>query len=268
MSEPNFLQKIVSRTLQLIALRKKETPLSVLQATVATAREPLDFALALQGPGIKLIAEVKRASPSKGVLHPHLDAGELARSYARGGAAALSVLTEPIFFQGSYHDLTQAKTATGLPVLCKDFILENYQVYEARAYGADAILLIAALHETSDLRSLLTLAGTLGMSILTEVHNEQEVDRALDAGASLIGINNRNLEDFTVDLNTTLQLRSRIPPKIPVVSESGIQTPEDLALLRSVGINAVLIGEALVTSVDPASKIREMLVKLDDTQSP
>lgn len=267
MSETNILQKVISSTLQRVALRQKETPLKALQTTLSTIKEPRDFALALQGPGIQLIAEIKRASPSKGPLHPNLDASELARSYARGGAAALSVLTEPVFFQGSHQDLAQAKIAGGLPVLCKDFILEAYQVYEARTYGADAVLLLAALHGASTLRSLLTLAHSLGMSALIEVHNEQEVERAMAAGASLIGINNRNLEDFSVDLNTTLRLKPCIPPEIPVVSESGIHTPEDLGLLQSSGIRAVLIGEALVTSADPEGKIRELLSKREGQSS-
>ncbi len=259
MSEANILQKITSSTLQRVALRQKETPLKALQTTLSTTEKPLDFALALQGPGIQLIAEIKRASPSKGPLHLNLDASELARRYARGGAAALSVLTEPIYFQGSHQDLAQAKIAGGLPVLCKDFIIEAYQIYEARTYGADAVLLLAALHGVSALQSLLTVAHSLGMSALTEVHNEEEIKKTLAAGARLIGINNRNLDDFSVDLNTTLRLKPYIPPEIPVVSESGIHTPEDLIQLQSAGVRAVLIGEALVTSSDPEGKIRELL---------
>ncbi|MDP2744384.1 MAG: indole-3-glycerol phosphate synthase TrpC [Dehalococcoidia bacterium] len=259
MSETNVLQKIASSTRQRVDRLKKETPLGNLKARVASAEKPLDFALALQGSGIKLIAEIKRASPSKGPLNPDLDARELAGSYARGGAAAISVVTEPTFFKGNIQDMTKAKTAAGLPVLRKDFLLEEYQVYESRAYGADAVLLIAALHEVPALRSLMVLARDLGMSILTEVHNKQEVEKALAAGATLIGINNRNLEDFSVDLNTTLRLKALIPPEIPVVSESGILTPRDLALLQSAGVKAVLIGEALVTSPDPERKVRELL---------
>ncbi|MBM2832648.1 MAG: Indole-3-glycerol phosphate synthase [Dehalococcoidia bacterium] len=261
MSETNVLQKIASSTRQRVDRLKKETPLGNLKARVAGAEKPLDFALALQGPGIKLIAEIKRASPSKGPLNPDLDARELAGSYARGGAAAISVVTEPTFFKGNIQDMAKAKAAAGLPVLRKDFLLEEYQVYESRAYGADAVLLIAALHEVPALRSLMVLARDLGMSILTEVHNKQEVEKALAAGATLIGINNRNLEDFSIDLNTTLRLKALIPPEIPVVSESGILTPRDLALLQSAGVKAVLIGEALVTSPDPERKVRELLGK-------
>lgn len=264
MSETNILQKIASSTRQRVDRLKKETPLGNLKAKAAGAEKSLDFALALQGPGIKLIAEIKRASPSKGPLNPDLDARELADSYARGGAAAISVVTEPTFFKGDIRDVARAKTA-GLPVLRKDFILEEYQVYESRAYGADAVLLIAALHEVPALRSLMVLARDLGMSILTEVHNKQEVEKTLAAGATLIGINNRNLEDFSVDLNTTLRLKALIPLEIPVVSESGILTPRDLAMLQSAGVKAVLIGEALVTSDDPESKARELLGKTGAT---
>jgi indole-3-glycerol phosphate synthase len=259
MSETNILQKVASSTRQRVDRLKKETPLGNLKARVASAEKPLDFALALQGPGLKLIAEIKRASPSKGPLNPDLDARELAWSYARGGASAISVVTEPTFFKGNIHDMATAKTAAGLPVLRKDFLLDEYQVYESRAHGADAVLLIAALHEVPALRSLMVLARDLGMSILTEVHNKQEVEKALAAGATLIGINNRNLEDFSVDLNTTLRLKALVPPEIPVVSESGILIPRDLALLRSAGVKAVLIGEALVTSPDPESRVRELL---------
>lgn len=267
MTKSNFLQEIVSQTARRIAQKKKETPPNTVQAAAIATKKPLDFALALNGPDIKLIAEIKRASPSKGLLYSHPDIDHIAISYSRGGAAAISVLTEPSFFQGSYQDLIKTKAITGLPVLCKDFILEDYQVFESRVYGADAILLIAAIHETKYLRSLLTLANNLGLSVLTEVHNEREVQRALDAGASLIGINNRNLEDFSVDLNTTLRLRHRIPAEIPVVSESGIHFREDVVLLRSSGVQAVLIGETLITSDDPVRKIEELLGKAEIKQS-
>lgn len=206
-----------------------------------------------------LIAEIKRASPSRGWLRPDLDPAALAQAYAQSGAAAISVLTEPAFFRGSLADLASVRGAVELPVLCKDFILDPYQVYEARAWGADAILLIVAALGLPELKALLELARGLGMSALVEVHQAEEVERALAAGASLIGINNRNLVDFGVDLNTSLRLRPLIPPDIPVVSESGIRTAQDVQHLKAAGVNAILVGEALVTSPDPGAKIKELL---------
>jgi indole-3-glycerol phosphate synthase len=183
----------------------------------------------------------------------------MARLYARAGAHAVSILTEPDFFQGSLEDLKAAREAMNLPLLRKDFILEPYQVYEARVFGADAILLIVAILPPKKLRQLLALSQELGMDALVEVHQEVEVKTALKANARVIGINNRNLKDFSVDLKTTLRLRPLIPPEVMVVSESGIHSHADVELLRQVRVDAVLIGEALVTSPDPLSKIRELL---------
>ncbi|MDO8635283.1 MAG: indole-3-glycerol phosphate synthase TrpC, partial [Dehalococcoidia bacterium] len=214
-----------------------------------------------------IIAEIKRASPSKGPLNPNLDVAQLAKAYKRGGAVAISVLTEPTFFKGSFADLETARKASGLPVLRKDFILEPVQVYEARSHGADAVLLIVAITSvgasrqvgTVPLRGLRELAASLGMAALVEVHNELEMQQALESGATLIGINNRNLVDFTVDINTTFKLRTLIPQGVTVVSESGISTPAHIARLRDAGVNAVLIGEALVTSKDPEQRLRGLL---------
>ena len=253
------LDRIVRDTRHRLEERKRRKSLAELEREVKGAEFARDFRDALQGEGISLIAEVKRASPSQGSFRPDLYVTALVRSYARGGAAAISVLTEPNFFQGGLDDLSTARRAVGLPLLCKDFILDSYQVYEARAFGADAVLLIAAILSASELTVLLEAARSLGMAALVEVHNEPEVKKALAAGANLIGINNRNLADFSIDLGTTVKLYPLIPSDMVVVSESGIHSHEDILSLQQAGANAVLIGEALVTSPDPSAKIQELL---------
>jgi indole-3-glycerol phosphate synthase len=220
---------------------------------------PRDFAGALSGQGISLIAEVKRASPSKGPLRPDLDASSLALTYRESGAAAISVLTEPDYFQGGFADLEAARASSELPVLCKDFIIDRYQVWEARAHGADAVLLIAAVLSQQELLDLQETARSLGMAALVEVHNQGELEKALDCRPGIIGINNRNLADFSVDLGTTTSLRPLVPPGIPVVSESGIHTRDDVIALQKAGVQAILVGEALVTAADPAARIGELL---------
>lgn len=255
-----FLEEIARATFQSLPDRKKALPLAELKRQIKELPPPLDLERALKARDFGLIAEIKRASPSKGQLNPHLDAPSLARLYSSAGAAAISVLTEPLFFQGSFADLAAARQAVSLPLLCKDFIVDSYQVYEARAYGADALLLIVALLPPKKLKSLLNLTHNLGMSALVEVHTAEEVARALGAGARLIGINNRNLKDFRVNLKTTLELMPLLPPNIPVVSESGIHSPEDVLLLRRAGVRAILVGEELVTSPDPAARLKELLM--------
>ncbi len=254
-----MLDNIVTHTRRRIEASQGRLPLPELKNRIGRADPPRHFQKALKAAGFGLIAEVKRASPSKGRLRPNLDAAEMARLYARAGANAVSILTEPDFFQGSLEDLKAAREAMNLPLLRKDFILEPYQVYEARVCGADAILLIVAILTPEKLSQLLSLSQELGMDTLVEVHQEAEVDTALKAKASIIGINNRNLTDFSIDLKTTLNLRPLIPPEVLVVSESGIHSHADLELLRQAGVNAVLIGEALVTSADPLAKIKELL---------
>ncbi len=253
-----MIDQIVADVRQQLARRKQQKPLGELKRSVGKYGAPRDFQGAVRGEGIKLIAEIKRASPSKGWLCPDLDVATLARSYARGGAAAISVLTEPTFFKGSLTDLATARQATHLPLLCKDFVLDPYQVYEARACGADAVLLIAALLSLSELSALMEIAHSLGMAALVEVHSEPEAEKALEARANPIGINNRHLADFSVDLGTTLRLRPLIPPDVTVVSESGIKSYADVIALKNAGVNAVLVGEALVSSPDPEVKIKEL----------
>lgn len=254
-----ILDQIVIDTRYRLEERKQQRTLAELERLVSRVEAPRNFQNALQGEEIALIAEIKRASPSKGRLCPDLNVAALVHSYVHGGAAAISVLSEPNFFQGSFADLSIAHKAADLPLLCKDFILDPYQVYEARTYGADAVLLIAAILSPPELTTLINVAQSLGMAALVEVHHQQEVEAALAAGASLIGINNRNLADFSIDLTTTLKLRPLIPSDIVVVSESGINSRADVLSLQKVGVNALLVGEALVTAPDPSAKIQELL---------
>jgi indole-3-glycerol phosphate synthase len=255
-----FLDKIVAQKRKELQKRQKAVPLSALNDAIAHRPAPLDLAKALSGEGTSLIAEIKRASPSKGDLNVNLDAVALAKTYVNNGVAAISVLTEKNYFKGSGQDLEAVKLALPhVPVLRKDFILEPYQVLEARAWGADAILLIAAILDDSVLKNLIVVSHKLSMQCLIEVHNEAELERALKGDAQLIGINNRNLQTLVVDIEVTKRLRPLIPPGRIVVSESGIKGREDIEKLRAWGVDAVLIGEALVTASDIPAKIKELL---------
>jgi len=209
--------------------------------------------------GVSIIAEAKKASPSKGLLCPDFDPAAIARDYQEAGASAMSVLTDEEFFQGSLEYLFQARAATSLPVIRKDFIVDHIQVEEAAVWGADAILLIVAILDQVLLGELLDHAHSTGMDVLVEVHDEKEAERAVSAGSNLIGINNRNLKDFSVSLDTTLRVRRTIPADLPVVSESGIRTRKDIEMLASNNICAVLIGESLVTAEDRKAKLRQLL---------
>ena len=235
-------------------------PLSLLKRHVVPKDAPIDLARSLSGDSIRLIAEVKQASPSRGVLCPNFDPVALARTYAQGGAAAISVLTETKYFQGSINDLAAIREEVELPLLRKDFIFDPYQVYESYAYGADALLLIAATLSQEQLEEFLALSRSLGLSCLVEVHDENEVEMALRSGAEIIGINNRDLNTFTVDINTTQRLRSLIPPEKIVVSESGIDSRTDVEKLKGWGVNAALVGEALVTASDIPARMREFIL--------
>jgi indole-3-glycerol phosphate synthase len=213
-------------------------------------------ALTAQPPAI--IAEVKKASPSKGVFLENYDPASIARTYAEGGAAALSVLTDRDYFQGSFDHLETARAAVALPVLRKDFTIDKLHVIEAAAHGADAILLIAALLDTPEMRDLREFAATFGMDALVEVHNDAELDAAIASGASIIGVNNRNLHTFEVTLDTSLRLAPRIPSHAVRVAESGIHSQADVARLRDAGFQAFLVGEHLMKSPDPAAALREL----------
>jgi indole-3-glycerol phosphate synthase len=254
-----ILDEIVASTKKLIAERKSRTPIAEIKRAAAERSLPRDFAAALRGQNIKLIAEVKRASPSKGMLASNLDAASLARTYEKSDAAAISVLTESEYFRGSLADLEAVRAAVNLPTLRKDFIVDPYQIYEARACGADAVLLIVAILSPDELRNLLQTVHSLGMKALVEVHSRQELEPAMVLDPEVIGINNRNLADFSVKLETTLELHCLIPKGKVIVSESGIHTRNDVKKLESAGVNAILVGEALVSSADSAAKIRELL---------
>ena len=255
-----MLNKIIAEKREEVEQRKRDVPLSSLKERLARRKVPLDFALALSGGDTRLIAEVKRASPSRGLLCPNFNPVELAKTYAQGGAAAISVLTEANYFQGSLEHLAAIRKEVGLPLLRKDFIFDRYQIYESGAYGADALLLIVAILSQEQLEELLSLSHSLGLSCLVEVHNEAEVERALVSGAKIIGINNRDLNTFEVDINTTHRLRPLVTGERIVVSESGIRSREDVERLKEWGVNAVLVGEALVTAGDTPTMIRELIL--------
>ena len=256
---PNILDDIVAAKRQELALQKEAVPLVALQKQAAEQLRPLNLSGALMGGGIRLIAEVKKASPSRGLLCPDFDPVRLAGTYAANGAAAISVLTDPRF-QGELGHLTLVKTSGAslrAPVLRKDFLFDPYQVYEARAAGADALLLIAAILSSQQLQDLLSLSQELWMQCLVEVHDEDELQMALDSGAEIIGINNRDLRTFTTDLAVTERLAPLVPRGKVIVSESGIGSREHLQRLRPARVNAVLVGESLVTAADVAEKVRE-----------
>jgi indole-3-glycerol phosphate synthase len=242
--------------------RMRDLPMEALQARAATAPPPRDLVAALRSaPGVALIAEVKRASPSKGVLRPDFDPIELAVTYAANGAAAISVLTDEPFFQGNIKYLAQIRSLfhSYPPLLGKDFIIHPYQVYEARAAGADGLLLIAAVLSDSALAELLALTRALGMVALVEVHSRDELLRVLPLSPRLVGANNRDLRDFSVDLNTCLALRPLVPAGVCFVAESGIHTRADVARLAAADVDAMLVGEALVVAPDVAAKVRELV---------
>jgi len=263
---------------QEVAARRRAVPLELLETAAkryqhhlsAVRQDPRserpvrNFAAALCAPGVSLIAEAKRASPSKGLLCADYRPAEMATSYAANGAAAISVLTDEEYFQGRLADLRGVRAAldvAGLarPVLRKDFVFDVYQVFESRAAGADALLLIVAVLSDEQLSTLLSLTCSLGMTALVEVHDESQTGRALRAGARVVGINNRNLRDFSVDLGTFARLRRLLPRDAVAVAESGIRTGEDVRHLGRMGADAVLIGEAIVTAADIPSKVRELV---------
>jgi indole-3-glycerol phosphate synthase len=251
------LDEIVARTRHDLEQRKRELPMVELQShggALAAGR----FREALAGPEIAVIAEFKRRSPSAGRLREQPDLREIVRAYERGGAAALSILTEGPHFEGSLDDLRQARAACALPLLRKDFILDPYQLHEAAAVGADAVLLIVAALDRHTLSTLHAAAAALGLDALVEVHDRAELEIALDVGTRLIGINNRDLRDFSVDVRRTSLLLAEIPAGVAVVSESGIASAEQLRSLQEEGVKAVLVGEALMRADDPAEALREL----------
>jgi indole-3-glycerol phosphate synthase len=255
-----ILDEIVRDKRDELARRRVERPTADLARACRALGIPRDLEPRLRpSPGrVAVIAEVKKASPSRGVLAGSLDPASVARAYEAGGAAAISVLTDEKYFRGTLDDLVAVRAEVGVPLLRKDFTIDEYQVLEARAAGADAVLLIVAILEDAALTDLLAAAKGLGLTALVEVHTAAEVDRALGAGARVIGINNRDLKTFQTRIDTTLDLAPRIPPGPVVVSESGFFTAADVRRVIAVGVRAVLVGEALVRAADPAAKLREL----------
>jgi indole-3-glycerol phosphate synthase len=252
----SFLSRIVSHKRQEIARAKQHLPFAELEQRARTQAAPRDFRRALTGgKNIAVIAEMKKASPSAGVLRENFDPERLAKSYSENGAAALSILTDAEFFHGHLEHLRQARAACALPILRKDFLLEPYQVIEARVCGADAILLIVAILDRSQLFELLSVAGELGMQALVETHNEAEIDRALLAGADIIGINNRDLQTFEVALETTERLAKLIPRSCVRVAESGITSRQDVERMAACRIDAILVGSHLMRQLDPGKAL-------------
>jgi indole-3-glycerol phosphate synthase len=263
MSAPDLLQTIVAGTERLLSVRRERESLAALERRAAGATPRASrFEAELSAAGrVNVIAECKRRSPSRGVLAAEYDPVGIARQYASGGAAAISVLTEPTFFDGALEHLTAVRAAVDVPLLRKDFIVDEYQLFEARAAGADAILLIVAALEQKRLVRLQRRAWDLGLAALVEVHDDDELGRAVDAGARLIGVNNRNLRTLTVDVDASYRLAAKMPAGTTAVSESGLQTRIDLQRLSAAGYRAFLIGERFMTDSDPAAAICALIGK-------
>ena len=254
-----FLESVVERTQADLARRKRATPAADLEARLGPRRRGRPFSEALIDEGISLIAEMKRASPSRGPIRPGASVAEIVGAYQTAGARAVSVLTEPAHFGGSIDDLAEARAACDLPLLRKDFLIDPYQVLEARAAGADAVLLIVAALGPERLAEMMGAASDLGMDSLVEVHDEDEVEAAVEAGAELLGINNRDLHSLEIDLGTTFRLLADVPAGTVVVAESGITARGHVAELEDAGVDAILVGEALMRADDPSLAIRELL---------
>ncbi|HYI14591.1 MAG TPA: indole-3-glycerol phosphate synthase TrpC [Thermomicrobiales bacterium] len=257
-----YLNRILENTATELQQRKALIPLANVWAAADAASTPLSFTATLRQTGVAIIAEVKRASPSKGEIAPNIIAADVAREYIAGGASAISVLTDRTFFQGTIEDLKAVAAlgrASATPVLRKDFMIDAYQIAEAKAAGAAAVLLIVAALERSLLAELHDAARGYGLDALVEVHDEAELEIALGIGASLIGVNNRDLRSFNVDLATSERLAAEVPDGITLVGESGIRTRDDVERLRQAGVHAVLVGETLMRAPDRAAAVRELL---------
>lgn len=255
-----ILEEIAAKTIERIEAEKRRLPLGELQAAVRDMESNTGFPFekAMTKPGMSFICEVKKASPSKGVIAEHFPYMEIGREYERAGADAMSILTEPFYFQGSNEYLSAIRKEVSIPLLRKDFTVDEYMLYEAKQIGADAVLLICAILSQTQLEEYAGIARELGLSALVEAHDEQEIQMALKAGAKIIGVNNRNLKDFTVDISNSIRLRELVPKEILFVSESGMKTRDDIARLEENGTNAVLIGETFMRSDDKAGMLREL----------
>jgi indole-3-glycerol phosphate synthase len=257
---PDVLGAIVGATRRIVEIRREQVAASELERRAAGARAHAGFAEALRGgSGPRIIAECKRRSPSRGVLRASYDPAAIAARYELAGAAAVSVLTEPTFFDGAPEHLTAVRRAVRLPVLRKDFIVDEYQLLEARAWGADAVLLIVAALSDAELRTLARRAAAMRLDVLVEVHDRAELDRALEAGARLVGVNNRNLRTLGVDRDASVRLIEHVPHDVVAVAESGLQSRTDIDRLGSLGYRAFLVGERLMTMPDPGAALRELV---------
>jgi indole-3-glycerol phosphate synthase len=259
MGPPDILKRIVEHKRDELAAHRAAEPLVVVRARALDAAPTRDFRAAVRADGdVRLIAEIKKASPSKGVIRADFDHRAVAREYAAAGVDAISVLTDEHFFQGSLSYIADVRALAEAPVLRKDFTLDAYHVWQARAAGADAILLIVAILTDQELREFSGLAADLGMGCLVETHDAEEMSRAYDLGAEVVGINNRDLRTFTTSLDTTFALQDLAPPGATLVSESGIHTAADVGRLRQGGVDAMLVGESLMASDSIADKVREL----------
>jgi indole-3-glycerol phosphate synthase len=256
---PDLLKAIVAATRARVAVQRDRVPPRILEQAIASATPTRGFRRKLAAPGRNVIAECKRRSPSRGVLRPAYDPVAIASSYEQGGAAAISVLTEPSFFDGALSHLETVRRAVALPLLRKDFMVDPYQLLEARAAGADAVLLIVAALDAETLGTLVREARGLDLDVLVEVHDEAELDVAVDAGADLIGVNNRNLRTLAVSVDASYRLAARMPAKAIAVAESGLKTADDLEQLEAAGYGAFLVGERFMTAADPGEALRSLL---------
>lgn len=255
----SVLDEILAGVREDVAQRQEQVPLERIRELAAAAPPPMDAYAALRRPGVAVIAEVKRASPSKGKLADIADPADLAGQYAAGGARAISVLTEGRWFGGSLDDLAAVRAAVNIPVLRKDFVISSYQVHEARAHGADLVLLIVAALEQNALVGLLERIESLGMTALVEVHDEEETDRAMEAGAQVIGVNARDLRTLQVDRSVFERIAPGLPSNVVKIAESGVRGPHDLIRYASAGADAVLVGEGLVTQKSPREAVAELV---------
>lgn len=255
-----ILEEIAARTRERIEAEKRKLPLQKLRAAAENmdSKTGFPFETALKKPGMSFICEVKKASPSKGVIAENFPFVEIGREYERVGADAMSILTEPFYFQGSDDYLSAIRKEVSIPLLRKDFTVDEYMIYQAKRMGADAVLLICAILSQNQLKEYQGIASELGLSALVEAHDEEEVQMALSAGAKIVGVNNRNLKDFTVDISNSLRLRELVPREILFVSESGMKSRADIARLEENGTDAVLIGETFMRSSDKAGMLKEL----------
>lgn len=258
-AKPSVLDEILAGVREDVTRRQEQVPLDRIRELAAAAPPPLDAYAALRRPGVAVVAEVKRSSPSKGRLAEIADPSDLASDYAAGGARAISVLTEGRWFGGSLDDLAAVRAAVDVPVLRKDFVVSSYQVHEARAHGADLVLLIVAALEQKVLVGLLERIESLGMTALVEVHDEEEADRALEAGAQVIGVNARDLRTLEVDRSVFERIAPGLPSSVVKIAESGVRGPHDLIRYASAGADAVLVGEGLVTQKSPREAVAELV---------